>query len=101
MAKSNAKKKEQDTRGKGFTDAQRAEALRLVATGLRRGEVARIVGTTLESLRRWSRAAERAERAPKEKARKGAAADPPPVAAGSGLAPVEVAAILEEKKEHP
>src|SRR3990172_1431949 len=107
MAKSNAKKKEQDTRGKGFTDAQRAEALRLVATGLRRGEVARMVGTTLESLRRGSRAAERAAAAPpapKVKARKAAAADPPPVSArsnDSGLAPVEVAAILEEKKEHP
>jgi transposase InsO family protein len=98
MAKSNAKKKEQDPRGKRFTDAQRAEALRLVATGLRRGEVARIVGTTLESLRRWSLAA---KQAPKEKAHRGAAADPPPVTAGGGLAPVEVAAILEEKKAHP
>ncbi len=87
-------------RGRRFTDAQRAEALRLIASGLRREEVAKVVGSTTESLRRWRRAAEQAS--PPMRPPTGAAdADAPPVAGGSGLAPVEVEAILALKQEHP
>jgi transposase InsO family protein len=106
--------------GKRFTEAQRAEALDLCASGLTRKKVALKIGTTPESLRRWikdatHRAGIHVATPPSGTASSGngvalsareiesASADAPPVSmrSASSLAPVEVEAILELKKQHP
>lgn len=108
-----ARARRQPLKGRRFTAEQRREALRLIGSGLKRAEVARMLETTVESLRRWSQVQEVAA-APTTKAssaktaiarsRGGRSAQPsdePPVTAVVGLAPVEVEAILALKKEHP
>ena len=52
----------QPLKGRRFTAAQRREAMRLIRSGLKRTEVARMLKTTVESLRRWRLAETAAER---------------------------------------
>jgi transposase InsO family protein len=100
----------QPAKGRRFTAEEQAEALGLIASGLKRGEVARVVGATVETLRRWvqaknARATAAAPAAMKATtataARAAEAAGPTPATMDGGLAPVEVDAILALKKEHP
>jgi transposase InsO family protein len=97
----------QPAKGRRFTRQQQAEALRLIATGLKRKEVARVVGTTVESLRRWHTSKGAAATGTGEAPKTTTPVEPvslgAPVGRASpvGLAPVEVEAILELKKEHP
>jgi len=119
--------KESSARGKRFSPAQRAHALDLVASGMNREGVAKALGTTMESVRRWVRRAEaagtmpssnpavvRGEGAPENHE---AEASPPassdglvpsrpgsiyaPRDQGQGLAGSEREAILDLKKRHP
>lgn len=107
-----ARARRQPLKGRRFTAEQRGEALRLIGSGLKRTEVARMLQTTVESLRRWTKAQEtaaalaskgsaKASRAGSGRERAARPSDEPPVAAVVGLAPVEVEAILALKKEHP
>jgi transposase len=98
--------------------------LTLIAGGMHRGEVAKVVGTTTESLRRWVKEAKAKSAMPSSPPRAAeavlATSAPAPageVAAGGGGAAVrspyapsdpaqglgehEVAAILELKRKHP
>lgn len=108
--------------GRRFTQAQKKHALLLIASGMKRTEVAEGIGTTCESLRRWVVAAKAdgtmptppgpADSAPAADTESGAGessgssgnAPRSPYAPrdpGQGLASYEVAAILEFKKTHP
>lgn len=111
----------QPLKGKRFAAEQKEHALRLVVSGMRRERVAKVIGTTTESIRRWVKEAERSGTMPRpplakpnaetegrahEEQVKGAVAcehsspyaprDP-----GQGLSDPEVAAVLEYKKRHP
>jgi transposase InsO family protein len=96
-------------RARRFTETDRAKALELCASGLQRLQVAKMVGTTTESLRRWSHlAAASASEVSTAAVVSTSSADEPrkkkvsgAVVREGGLAPVEVEAILEEKKQHP
>ena len=111
-------------RGRRFTPAQRVHALTLIASRMKREQVAETVGTTTESLRRWvaeakakgtmpvvpSRPAVAATKATDATAGAGASAWPParvprspyaPADPAQGLGEHEVAAILELKRSHP
>jgi putative transposase len=126
MAKAGSKKPGGEAKGspgRRFTDEQRKQALTLVACGMERGEVAKAVGTTTESLRRWvldakakgtmpagpkpaSAPAGEPKAAGEAAATEARPASRPrspyaPVDPGQGLAEHEVAAILELKKKHP
>jgi transposase InsO family protein len=115
-----------DPRGRRFTPEQHAEALRLIAGGLERDAVAKHIGTTTESLRRWVQGATAAGTMPAaaravSPATSTTSAPPvvspatsttsaPPVAAplssapkdpGAGLGEHETKAILDYKKKHP
>lgn len=46
--------------GRRFTAAEKQHALTLIVSGMARGDVAKAVGTTVESVRRWVRVAEAA-----------------------------------------
>ncbi len=115
-----ASKARQTSRGRRFTGEQRKHALVLVASGMKRSEIAEAIGTTTESVRRWVREAEANGGLPKVPATprasgkapsraeasggNGAAAKPSlyaPKDPGQGLASHEVAAILEYKQQHP
>ena len=92
-----------------FTAEQRARALGLIAAGMERVKVAKAVGCSTESLRRWCQAAEAtgALPAPQPAAPTTAApATPPPASSapkdpGFGLGEHEVKAILDYKRKHP
>jgi transposase InsO family protein len=97
-------------RGRRFTEAERSKAIELCASGLQRQQVAKMIGTTTESLRIWNRAGASAKQAPTatSTAAVSASSDRPrktkvsgAVVREGGLAPVEVEAILDEKKQHP
>ena len=51
--KSKKKRKAKGLQGRRFTKAQKQHALELVASGMTREAVAKAVGTTVESVRRW------------------------------------------------
>jgi transposase-like protein len=53
----NRKKAAKDLRSRRFTDEQRQHALALVASGMKRGEVATAIGTTTNSIWLWRKAA--------------------------------------------
>lgn len=108
--------REAPLRGRRFTAAQRQHALRLVASGMKRTEIAKAIGTTTESVRRWIKAAEAAGTMPAVpvvgSARGHAAAKketPAPLPSsvyaprdpGQGLSEAETEAILSYKKKHP
>ena len=111
-------------RGRRFTGEQRQHALTLVASGSSsREKIAAVVGTTTESLRRWSKEAiakgtmpvvpqpegaksasgtERATASHEKSADTAGSSSPyKPHDPAQGLSDVEVAAILELKKRHP
>jgi len=116
-----------DLRGRRFTSEQREEALQRIVDGIVRVEVAKSVGTTTESLRRWYDAAKQAGTLPAPSKRSGVAAlssraamakvkaiastsaPAPAVAAtssaprdpGAGLGEHETKAILDYKRKHP
>lgn len=106
-------RRRQPQKGRRFTVEQRREAMRLIGSGLKRTEVARMLETTVESLRRWTKAQDIAsaleKESPKTKSTPSTStrepgakpSDEPPVTGVGGLAPVEVEAILALKKEHP
>src|SRR5262245_10381630 len=54
-----------DPRGRRFTPDEKAEALRLIVGGMKREAVAKHVGTSTQSLRRWYKAAEAAGSLPR------------------------------------
>ena len=108
--------------GRRFTQAQKKHALLLIASGMKRTEVAEGIGTTCESLRRWRVAAQAdgTMPTPPGPANSPSAADAEsgvgespgssgsaprslytPRDPGQGLGEHEVAAILELKKMHP
>ncbi len=114
------------TRSRRFTPEQREHALEMMASGMKRTEIASAIGTTTESLRRWRNEAEEKGTMPPplSSAQKGEAArvsssgeqageesvlaeamvtrspyaprDP-----GHGLSELETSAILSLKKKHP
>jgi transposase InsO family protein len=95
--------------GRRFTEEERAEAVKLCASGLKRKDVAKSIGTTTESLRRWSLAAAANTQVPstavsaigvEEKSDREVGASGVIIREG-GLAPVEQEAIIELKKLHP
>lgn len=112
-------------RGRRYTKAQREHALTLVASGMSRKKTAKVLGTTVESLRRWIREAEAAGTMPEVAATKDdiqpvdtvvTEESPPssidtkekkvasvyaPKDPGEGLSEAEQSAILELKKQHP
>jgi putative transposase len=105
-------RRRQPQKGRRFTVEQRGEALRLIGSGLKRTEVARMLETTVESLRRWTKAQDIAAALASKASAKSPTAtiarewpaqpsDEPPATGVVGLAPVEVEAILALKKEHP
>jgi transposase InsO family protein len=109
------KRKQQPRKGKRFTPEQRQHALVLVASGMGREQIAGIVGTTTESIRRWVITAEANGTMPKPPSSPSAAgtdevtspATKPgkspykPKDPGQGLADYEEEAIVELKKKHP
>ncbi|MHC4091475.1 MAG: IS3 family transposase [Planctomycetota bacterium] len=127
-------RKKPTSHGRRFTPEQRHHALVLVASGMKKTEVAKAVGTTDKSVREWEKQAEangtmpkppvvrmsRVEAAPvldsaagssqaEQTATAAAVSHAPsetrspyaPKDPGQGLSDIEVAAILELKKEHP
>jgi transposase InsO family protein len=103
----------QPLKGRRFTAERRREAVKLIRSGVKRTEVARLIQTTVESLRRWSKEAEKSSTAPAA-AKAASKAEPAQDAAAEqatkeaaaparemGLAPMEVEAILALKKDHP
>lgn len=97
--------------GAAFSDAVREHALLLVASGMRRVDVARRIGGSTETLRKWVNAAREngAMPTPPLPEPPTEAEDPPapavpqraPVDPGQGLGAHEEAAILELKKQSP
>jgi putative transposase len=100
-------------KGRRFTPEQKESALQLVATGaLTRTAIADLMGTTIESLRRWVVEAEGKAKSPAPSAQaepkpspsngKGRVRSPyAPRDPGAGLAEHEVEAIVELKQKHP
>ena len=113
----------QDPRGKRFTGEQRQRALTLIVSGMEREQVARTIGATTQSLRRWEEAARASGKMPVVSAapvtgsglaqRKASSGEVKPVTEpkakspyapadpAHGLADYEIAAILETKRLHP
>ncbi|MBW2736027.1 MAG: transposase family protein [Deltaproteobacteria bacterium] len=100
--------------GRRFTKEQRDKALGLLSSGMGASDVAKIIGTTTQSLTRWKEAASK-----QQKARDGevvelvpAQDDKPvvnkqqgrspyaPTDPANGLSPEEIAGILEYKRKH-
>jgi putative transposase len=116
--KSNGKsngKLSQPAKGRRFTEDQKKAARKLVRAGaMPRTAIAQLLGTTVESLRRWVQEDEPSsppQRASTktEKEEPSEPSDPPaalrspysPRDPGQGLAAHEVEAIIEQKKQHP
>ena len=97
-------------RSRRFSTAEHARALSLILAGMERQQVAKTIGCTTESLRRWyaegkkqglvtklgKDEASAAPETPSEAVAKSAPQDP-----GAGLGEHEVKAILDYKKKHP
>lgn len=97
-------------RSRRFSAAEHARALSLIVAGMERQQVAKTIGCTTESLRRWyaegkqhglvatpgTAASGTPATAPSEAVAKSAPVDP-----GAGLGEHEVKAILDYKKKHP
>lgn len=100
--------------GRRFTKEQKDKALGLLSSGMGPSDVAKIIGTTTQSLTRWKQAAgeqgggkggEVVELVPGEDkpgAKKQQGPSPyAPTDPANGLSPEEIAGILEYKKKHP
>ncbi len=100
-------------RSRRFSAAEHARALSLIVAGMERQQVAKTIGCTTESLRRWyaegkkrglvtklgkdeASASVASTTEPSESVAKSAPQDP-----GAGLGEHEVKAILDYKKKHP
>ncbi len=123
--KSPKTKQRRSRRGRRYSDEQREEALKLIAAGMLRSQVAKTVGATTETLRLWAKKANAQgtmPAPPSAASRRGTDApdvqgdDDATVAAGAGLesrsaftphdpgqglGAEEQEAILEQKKWHP
>jgi transposase InsO family protein len=107
--------KREPRKGRRFSLEQRKEALNLIAAGMERERVAKVIGTTTESLRRWVNQAVRAGRLqdgnpdgsngtavnPAQDEARGPRSIYAPKDPGQGLSEPEVAEILTLKKRHP
>ena len=103
----------QPLKGRRFTLDQRKEALELIAAGMERERVARVIGTTTESLRRWVKLTDRPSatvpagwnsieaRPGKEETCRPPQSIYAPKDPAQGLSEPEVAEILTLKKRHP
>ena len=108
--------------GRRFTEEQKDKARDLLSSGMRPSDVAKVIGTTTQSLTRWKPGAgEQGEQGEQGEGNDGAsvaamvpaAADKPavdkpkghspyaPADPANGLSPEEIAGILEYKKDHP
>jgi transposase InsO family protein len=102
--------------GRRFTKEQKAKALDLLASGMGPSDVAKVIGTTTQSLTRWKQKAGKQDDGDKggvvvalvRTAVDKAVVDKPkgrspyaPADPANGLSPEEIAGILEYKKEHP
>lgn len=108
-----SKRERVPARSRRFSAEQHAHALSLMVAGMKREQVAKTIGCTTESLRRWYAEAKKQGLTTKHsKAASSSAATPPPVTAepaansaphdpGAGLGEHEVKAILDYKKKHP
>jgi putative transposase len=109
-----SKRKRVPARSRRFSPAQHAHALSLMLDGIEREQVAKTIGCTTESLRRWYAEGKKQGLVTKAKPRKSedtstvkqpAAAEPAvnsaPHDPGAGLGEHEVKAILDYKKKHP
>lgn len=72
-------------KGRRFSAEQRQHALVLVAAGMKRLEIARVIGTTTESIRRWVKERKQAEPQPAEG--NGSAVRHPETRVGQGVKP--------------
>ena len=97
-------------RGRRFSPEQHARALSLIAAGMKRDEIAKTVGCTTESLRRWYLEAKRkglvvapsgAVAATSGAPASAATASSAPRDPGAGLGEHETKAILDYKSKHP
>ena len=98
-------------RSKRFSPAEHARALSLIVAGVQREQVAKTIGCTTESLRRWYAEGKKrglVAKLGKSTAAPVAVAPEPPVTAssaplnpGDGLGEHEVKAILDYKRKHP
>ena len=107
--------KSKGLQGRRFTKEQKGKALGLLSSGMGPSDVAKIIGTTTQSLTRWKQEAgeqgdgkggEVVELMPAEndKPESKKAQGPSPYAPAdpaNGLSPEEIAGILEYKREHP
>ena len=108
-----AKRKRVPARSRRFSAAQHAQALSLMVAGMEREQVAKTIGCTTESLRRWYAEGKKQGLVPKLDKGKDAAAESSAVSEakpasasaphdpGAGLGEHEVKAILDYKKKHP
>ena len=102
--------------GRRFTKEQKAKALDLLASGMGPSDVAKVIGTTTQSLTRWKQEADKQDDGDKggvvvalvPTAVGKAVVDKPkgrspyaPADPANGLSPEEIAGILEYKKGHP
>ena len=102
--------------GRRFTKEQKAKALDLLASGMGPSDVAKVIGTTTQSLTRWKQEADKQDDGDKggvvvalvPTAVGKAVVDKPkgrspyaPADPANGLSPEEIAGILEYKREHP
>lgn len=100
-------------RGRRFSPEDHAQALSLIAAGMKRAEVAKSIGCTTESLRRWYQEAKQkglvtvrgtAAGAPAPASTTAGAPAPAssaPHDPGAGLGAHETQAILDYKRKHP
>ena len=107
--------KSKGLQGRRFTKEQKGKALGLLSSGMGPSDVAKIIGTTTQSLTRWKLEAREqgdgkggavVELVPAEndKPESKKAQGPSPYAPAdpaNGLSPEEIAGILEYKREHP
>lgn len=110
--RSKRKRARVSARGRRFSPEDHARALSLIAAGMKREEVAKTIGCTTESLRRWYQEGTRkglvTVRDPKAGGPPSPAttAEAPAVSSaphdpGAGLGEHETKAILDYKKKHP
>ncbi len=118
--KSNSVSKSRSRRGKRarvparsrrFSVEEQARALSLIVAGMKREQVAKTIGCTTESLRRWYAEGKKQGLVTKPKAEAESVASVPTAAKpaatsaphdpGAGLGEHEVKAILDYKKKHP
>jgi len=94
--KNQSSQSEEKHRAKPYPPELKKKALAMMRDGVKAAEVSKALGPTTESLRLWKRAQEKIGQKPQEKDQ----AEVPLVSPGR-IAPVEMEAILEMKRQHP